>query len=213
VKPFVRKAIALMEIVGGVTGFLWVGVEVIQRRIVGVELVLGGIVAAIFLLSLFSGLLLWQDLRTGYGASIVIQLLQLPKILAVQFTFVLSFGFDAWVMLIMLPDRHGFDFRLQPGGFYYLHLARPPGAPLGLGISIVSCVTLVLLLRNKQRRSPSQTEPIAEQVENITGSGHAEATTSDRDHPEWVAPFWLKLCGVLLLALFLSCAGLIGLTR
>ena len=149
-KPAIRKTIALMQIVGGTLGFFSVGIEVIRWQFTGPTLAVAGILAAVFWLSLFAGLLLWQDLRIGYLASILVQLIQLPKLATVPFIFMMSFGVDAWVMSVVPPGKAGHVILFQPhlGEQHLLIVGPAPGVPLGLGMSVVSCVTLILLLRS-----------------------------------------------------------------
>src|SRR5262245_59111051 len=76
-----RKTIAVLEIIGGVTGLGSVAVVASQRQPVWPEVGLGAALLGIFSLSLVAGILLWRDTRTGRLASMIVQLIQLPKLL------------------------------------------------------------------------------------------------------------------------------------
>jgi hypothetical protein len=171
VSGWARKTIAACEILGGAFGLIWLGSELMRRPTQGPGLLLAGVVAALFLLSLCAGLLLWQNLRAGYAASIVVQLTQLGKVLSPQFAFMMSYGFDVAPMIVAArgpPPRTGIrcDVRLTA---HYLLRVDDPSIPEGMGLSIISCVALRFLLRgsNPGRNTTAPgTEPDNAGIEN-----------------------------------------------
>jgi formylglycine-generating enzyme required for sulfatase activity len=143
------KVISIVEIVGGVSGLIMFTLEILKNppgspAAIALYLVLIGI----YLLSLYAGVALWLGRSSGRIASIIVQTLQLPKITSPLIIFMLSFGFDLYFYLQTGGGTSNLGFEVKLLAFSRLYL-NVKGAPLGFGISIVSCIFLPLLLRYK----------------------------------------------------------------
>jgi len=166
--PWLRKAIAVCEMIGGIVGPVSVlSLMVVAKFRVDV-VVMGVIVLSFFLLSLYAGVMLWRDRRSGYTASVFVQLIQLPKLMTTYLFFMMSFGFDFMVMSVVHPNGlHGLIANVRFGQSNDFFINPPPGGPLGFGISLVSCVSLWLLRKGGgieplRKGSTSSTDPIEE---------------------------------------------------
>ena len=146
-KTWVR-IISVLEIVGGVDGIglmIWV---LLATPFNALTLIIAPIPISIYILSLVAGVALWRDNSFGRKASIVVQAIQLPKIVSPLIIFTFSFGFDIWVQILLTREssKLGFEFRLLADNEFVFNV---PDAPLGLGVSITACIFLAMLLRHK----------------------------------------------------------------
>ena len=144
-----RRLISGLEVVGGVFGVFTFAKHLPGYRLDAYLLLLAPIVIGIFLMSLIAGVLLWRNHRAGRMASIIVQVIQLPKIVSPLLTFLFSFGLDCYPYLQVNKGRvlhAGVGFKL--GAFYNLYLNNP-GIPFSVGISIPAIVFLIVLLRHK----------------------------------------------------------------
>lgn len=100
-------------------------------------------------MSLVAGVLLWRDHRAGRMASIIVQAIQLPKLVSPLLIFLFSFGLDfyPYIQVEAGVSKVGVDFKLA--AFYNLFLNRP-GTPVAVGISIPAIVFLAVLIRSKR---------------------------------------------------------------
>jgi len=140
-----------LELVGGVVG---IGYEIwwlLATPFNALTLILAPIPISIYILSLVAGVALWRGNSFGRKASIVVQAIQLPKIVSPLIIFMFSFGFDLWVHI--LPTRRfsnlGFEFRFLAFNQFFFNVQD---APCGLGVSITACIFLAALLRHKPGR-------------------------------------------------------------
>ena len=141
------RTISVLQIVGGVFGLGYTAWGYPRGSIAIIPLVVIGI----NLLSLYAGVALWRGRSFGRTASIIVQAMQLPKIISPAIVFMISFGFDLWVYFVKAELLTlGFEFRFLAFNQFYVNAE---GAPLGFGISLVSCVFLAILLRYKPRVS------------------------------------------------------------
>jgi hypothetical protein len=99
-------------------------------------------------MSLLAGLLLWRDHRAGRMASIIVQVIQLPKVFSSVFSFLFSFGFDVYPYIVVARGVSRVDVGFQLFAFYNLYLNQPR-IPVAFGISIPAAVFLIMLLRSK----------------------------------------------------------------
>ena len=152
------KIIAVLEIIGGISGFLIVAWILVSMPFEPIVLILAPIVFLIYALSLFAGVALWRERKYGRTASIVVQCIQIPKIFSPVLVFVFSFGFDVWVHYLLHPNFTTAGVEIKLAAFNQLFI-NVPGAPFGLGISIVGCVWLALLLMYKPGAATEIIEP------------------------------------------------------
>jgi len=153
------KIIAVLEIIGGIFGFLIVIWVLASMPFDPTALILAPIVFLIYGLSLFAGIALFRERKYGRTASIVVQCIQIPKIFSPALVFIFSFGFDVWVHYLMQVGGFttaGVEIKLLAFNQLFISV---PGAPVGLGISIVGCVWLALLLKYKPGATPETIEP------------------------------------------------------
>jgi hypothetical protein len=112
--------------------------------------VLALLMLAVNALSFVAGVALWSGSRAGRTLSIIIQAIQLPKVVSQQVIFLFSFGLDVWASIA--PTAGG-GWAL---GFHFNFLAMSQvffNAPVGgfalVGMSLSSIVFLALLIRYK----------------------------------------------------------------
>jgi len=154
-KTWVR-IISVLEIVGGVFGIgdvIWV---LLATPFNALTLILAPIPISIYILSLVAGIALWRDNLFGRKASIVVQAIQLPKIVSPLIIFTFSFGFDIWVHILFTSEfsKLGFEFRSLADNEFFFNVQD---APISLGVSITACIFLAMLLRHR----PGKTEEAA----------------------------------------------------
>ena len=141
------KIISVVEIVGGVSGLYVAAREGLAHPQGGAVTILILLVfAGINLLSIYAGVALWLGRSSGRIASIIVQALQLPKIFSPVVIYVISIGFDVWFQFLTRGQSYALGFELRVlSSVQFVFNAQ--GAPLGCGISLVSCVFLAMLLR------------------------------------------------------------------
>lgn len=153
-----RRLISVLEIVGGVFGIILMVWELLASPVEGYAFLLAPVSYGIFILSLVAGVLLWREHRLGRIGSIIVQTIQLPKILSPFLIFNFSFGFDfyAYVQSEAGFSKVGVDVKLLAFQQLYLNIQE---APFGAGISIPAIVFLIMLLLHKPAASPAGTGP------------------------------------------------------
>jgi len=152
------RIISALEIVGGVFGIgfvIWVMLKMPFNVFSGA---LGVISIGIYALSLVAGIALWGGRPFGRKASIIVQTIQVPKLVSPLFTFIFSFGFDLWVHYLLAGNfaTLGFEFRFLAFNQLFINL---PGAPLGLGVSISAFFFLTVLFRYQPEKTVNETAP------------------------------------------------------
>ncbi len=138
------KVIAALEMVGGAVGLLFIVFVAVESRFSFGVMVVAPLVATIFTLSFLAGVLLWKQKEAGRKASILVQLIQLPKLASPTFTFMFSFGLDFFPMLVELGDRGAIGLQLRflsDGQLFFF----TEGTPFSLGFSISAVVAIFLL--------------------------------------------------------------------
>lgn len=143
-----RRLISGLEIIGGGFGLFILAKQLPGFRVDVYVLVLAPVAIGVFLMSLVAGVLLWLDHRAGRMASIIVQAIQLPKLVSPVLIFMFSFALDfyPYVQVAGGDPKVGVDFKLSP--FYNLYLNRP-GTPVAFGVSIPAIAFLIVLLRYK----------------------------------------------------------------
>ena len=152
------KIIAVLEIIGGIFGMLLVVWILAMTPFNPLSLLILPIVVAIYVLSLIAGIALWRGRKYGRTASIVVQCIQIPKIISPAVVFMFSFGLDLWVHFLRADQffNMGFEFRVLAFNQFFVNAV---GAPFGLGVSIVGCIFLALLLKYKPATTAEVFEP------------------------------------------------------
>ena len=156
--PWTRKVIAVFEVVGGLHGLVGCSVEAARRGFPDAELPLYALVMGFFLLSTAAGVLLWRNTRAGYIATIVVLLIQLPKLLYPQLAYMVNTGFDVTAVILAHPGPPPvsvWKLHLQIGSNYLVHAEPGQGVARGIGISLVSCVVLWVLARSRRASAPA----------------------------------------------------------
>lgn len=138
------KCIAVLEMIGGAVGILYCPYMLIMSGLRLDALIIISLFLLIYILSLTAGIYLWKGTRFGRIASIVVQFLQLPKIISPIASITFSFGFDLYPHLTIIDgfSAVGFQFRFLADGQLFFNSG---GAPLLLGFSIPAAVALVKL--------------------------------------------------------------------
>lgn len=153
------KIIAVLEIVGGIAGILLVVWILAMTPFNPLSLLILPIVVGIYVLSLVAGIALWRGRKYGRTASIVVQCIQIPKLISPQIIFMFSFGVDVWVYFFRSPELFKIGFESRFGAFNQFFVYAP-GAPYGLGISVTGLIILVLLITYKPNRTLEPIEPL-----------------------------------------------------
>ena len=149
-----RRIIAALEMVGGIFGIAFLAWELANTQVGGATLLVAAVVLIIYVLSLVAGVLLWRDHKWGRLTSIIVQAIQLPKILSPILIFNICFGLDLYPYLMLgIHGLFGVGFELKLLAFYQLHVGVPvPG--IGLGVSIPACIFLTALIKNRKEGEP-----------------------------------------------------------
>jgi len=145
------RIISALEIIGGVVGIGFVIFWLLVTPANFLSLILAPIPIGIYILSLVAGITLWRGKPFGRKASIVVQVIQLPKIVSPLIIFMFSFGFDLWVHILFSREffNVGFQFRFLAFNQFFFYAQD---APFGLGVSLSAGIFLAMLLRHKPAR-------------------------------------------------------------
>jgi hypothetical protein len=172
------KIISVVEIVGGVSGIIAAALEVLGGPN-GSSAIFLLVFVAVNLLSLYAGVALWLGRSSGRIASIIVQALQLPKIVSPVVIYMISFGFDLYVYFVTGggSTNAGFEIKLLTFSRFAVNVED---APLGLGISLVSCIFLAMLLRYKPAVSLPEPEHPAV---SLPESEHPAAAEDNQQEP------------------------------
>lgn len=213
----VRKLIAGLQVIGGVAGAVGVVHEVATNRHPFAGLVVAAAAATLFLFAVFAGVMLWRDTRTGRVASVVCQLVQLPKVVGVGGSFLISYALDVSAIAIVNPldpNRWGVNVNVWGLGYY----SFVGGNGKGIGVSLTSLACLWFLLRRRVPAVPNEVgspDAVAEfrQAQQAVRDAKAQARVA-AEHPDWVPSRGMYLVlGVVVavVVLVLSCCGLMSL--
>jgi hypothetical protein len=150
------KIIAVLEIVGGVYGAGFSIWWLLSMPLHPLTPIIGLIAISIYALSFIAGAALWRGTSFGRKASIIVQAIQVPKIISPLVIFMFSFGFDLWVHLLQAGNlvNLGFEIRLLAFNQFFINME---GAPVGIGVSVSACVFLTMLL-NYDPQTPATEE-------------------------------------------------------
>ncbi len=145
------RLIAILEIIGGLSGVLFAVSQLLAARSGRQTLILSGIALAIYILSLVAGITLLLERPFGRIASIVTQAIQLPKYVSQLLIFMFSFGFDAYLYGMFTNNAQpifGFEFKFLAFNQLFVNVAD---APALFGVSIPACAFLVVLLKYRPK--------------------------------------------------------------
>lgn len=206
----VRKLIAGLQVIGGTVGAATAAHEAVTKRLPLAGLVVAAAVTTAFLFAVFAGVMLWRDTRIGRVASVVCQLVQLPKVFGAGGAFVVSYACDVSGVILARPNGWGVTFDLRALSHFWF--GPLPGGQIGVGLSLTSCLCLWALLR-RQRAIPA-TPPEPGSPDAVTAFQTSQQAIRDAkakrdaEHPKWVPSRGMKLLLVTVLAvalLLLSC--------
>lgn len=145
--------------IGGVLGLVGMIGTPVPESLTGPDVILVLLIAGLYILALVAGILLWRDTRLGHNLSIIVQLVQLPKIASSAIAFMINFTFDLSVLAIDLPAPASYTLTVQSqAGSKHMLFIGNPTIPFGIGFSIVSCIFLAKLLKKRT--------PVAENMED-----------------------------------------------
>lgn len=144
-------------------------------------IILSPVPIGIYLLSLLSGISLWRGRSFGRKASIIIQLIQLPKIISPALIFMFSFGFDFWIHYLLHGNFStlGFEFRFLA---FQQFFSGVEDAPLGFGLSIPAFIFLIILFNYKPGSVKDEFLPPPPEITEVTDN--SEATPNKLIQPE-----------------------------
>lgn len=150
------KIISILEIIGGFFGILFSIYLFVFTPYSFSFLVIVLLFIVVSITSLLAGIFLWKKTKTGKILSIIIQSIQLPKIISPTFTFLFSFGFDTYPYYWIKDGftKLGIEFRILSSLQLFLNSEQ---MPTGIGISIVSVIFLVILFNFDPTEIPDLT--------------------------------------------------------
>jgi hypothetical protein len=145
---FCLRTISGLEVVGGGWGIGLIMWQVLAapRGAFYIPSVL--IVILIYSLCIVAGITLWMGHPCGRNISIVIQIIQLPKLLSPLLIFFFSFGLDFNFYWVLSSEFSNLRINLKLGAYHQL-LINQTSAPFGIGVSIPACIFLFKLLKYK----------------------------------------------------------------
>lgn len=138
--------ISSLEVIGGCFGLYVTVWRLIETPAASLVFLPTLVAATIFAFSAFSGVALWQSRRIGYVGSIIIQAIQLPKLISKLIVFSFSFGFDTYVYWLRAKEFSTLQIDFKPLAFYDLEI-NTTDAPIGIGFSISAAIFIALLLK------------------------------------------------------------------
>jgi hypothetical protein len=152
------KFISVLEIIGGVFGIGFIVWVYASSPYNPLALLIAPIPLGIDALSLVAGIALWRGSSFGRKASIVVQTIQIPKLMSPLLTFTFSFGFDVAVHYMLAGDFATVGVQVKALAFnaFFINI---PDAPMGLGVSLTACVFLALLFRYRPETSTDEIPP------------------------------------------------------
>lgn len=154
------RIISVLEIVGGIFGLIMLLFWFLTSPFNAYSLLLAPIPIAVSIFGLIAGYWLWTGHRFGRISSIIIQIIQIPKIFSSFVIVMFSFGFDLWVQFLVMPNGFtnlGFEFRFLSNNQLFFNVNN---APTGLGISITALIFLVMLINHTPEISAQETETL-----------------------------------------------------
>ena len=131
------KTIAILQIIGGVAGIVFMpwtqipNINIFSLPVIILEILID-------LLAIAAGIALWCETSFGRKASVAVQLIQLPKITSPAILFMFSFGLDFWVHASP-SGIVGFQFSV----FCTQIVLNVPNAPVDFGVSVTAIIALV----------------------------------------------------------------------
>ena len=154
------KTIAMLEITGGVFGMAFIAWALASAPYNAFTLLIAPVPLGIDALSLIAGVALWRGSSFGRKASIVVQTIQIPKLISPLLTFAFSFGFDAWAHYYLLAGnvvKIGVEFRVLAFNAFHINIQT---AQLGLGVSLTACVFLAILFKYQPAAATDELPPL-----------------------------------------------------
>lgn len=137
------KAIAVLQIGGGATAIAMTAWLFSNSSVTASALLLFLPFIAVFVLAMYSGVALWKGWRSGLWMSLVIQVLQLPKISSSVLDYELALG------LKVTAGFFGSGAKVWGYGGADFGFAVPGGDnPAGLGVNLVALVCVIHLARH-----------------------------------------------------------------
>jgi len=144
------RTIAVLEIVGGLSGIVFILWSLTNYSLQPLSLAIALFIVGIDVYSLAAGIALWPGTSFGRTASIIIQIIQIPKIFSSTLIFTFSFGVDLWINLL-LDERFsavGFQTSFLASNQLYLNVKT---GQTGIGLSLTGATFLFILLKYKPR--------------------------------------------------------------
>jgi len=138
--PWIRT-IAVLEMIGGVFGILFLVYVALVYGITMPLVIAGSFFAAISVLSMLAGSWLWQGLPRGRTASLIIQFVQLPKVVSAPLIFMFSFGFDLFPQIGIVGHQTtwGIQFRFLADNQLFINSQE---SAFVLGVSIPAIIAI-----------------------------------------------------------------------
>lgn len=153
-----RRLISGLEVIGGVGGLIILAKQFPAFRFEISVILLAPIAIGVYLMSLVAGLLLWREHRAGRVASIIVQAIQLPKLVSPLLIFMFSFGFDFYPFVAVARGVSRVQVEVKFFAFYNLYL-NIPEVPVSFGVSIPAIIFLIVLLRYKPGKTQEKPMP------------------------------------------------------
>lgn len=152
------RFIAALEMAGGALGSGFVLWALLANPLDGLTALIALFVLAANALSFVAGVALWSGSRAGRVLSVIVQVIQLPKVVSVPVVFMFSFGLDVWVSIAQAAGQVAWGFHLIFLSSSQVYFNVPVTYGLG-GVSITSIVFLAVLIGHKGETPAEISEP------------------------------------------------------
>jgi hypothetical protein len=151
------KIISVLEVIGGLGGLSFLIWWFLFTPFDVYSLLLVLILITLHFLSILGGIGLWRGKPYGRLISIIIQIVQIPKLTSPFFIFIFSYGFDFWIQFLLFPNGYT-HLGIQLKFLFFSQLSFDlKDAPIGLGVSITSIIFLIMLFKYKSEITEKET--------------------------------------------------------
>lgn len=153
-KPWL-KVIGILEIAGGASGLAFILLMVANRGVNGLLIWPALIIIGIYVLSVIAGIGLLLGKPFGRITSIIVQAIQLFKIISPQLIFMFSLGVDLYLYFAVAARGMNLGFQFNIFSSYQLYIGVRD-APFGLGISVTALLSLIALIKAKEQNKAEE---------------------------------------------------------
>lgn len=153
-----RRVIATLEMAGGALGFGFIAWMLLANPVDARTALVALFVLAVNALSFVAGVALWSGSRAGRVLSIIVQVIQLPKVVSASVIFMFSFGLDVWVSVAEAAGQMTWGIHFNLLGSSNLYFNAPVTYGLA-GVSLTAIAFLAVLIGHKGETPAEVSEP------------------------------------------------------